>query len=259
MLGYLFKVYGIDFALNVISVIITALLLTLFSFCETVISGYVTGIIVSLIIYTVLILLCKSSVFAFTDEYANEYWSGRRKAEKPFKGYKMQILVLPILLIVVGVIICMAVFYGDFTAAINSIIEAAGDKAGDSDVLERVREVGLLTALIATCVGGRTVYYGYLVIHYLSNTCKGCGNIFCHERKEILSHKNYDEVKTKTKDTYGKVGELYCKDKKIMDISGKTGTQTYETHWKGHHSEYLCECVYCNNQKTIDEYDAYKV
>lgn len=110
----------------------------------------------------------------------------------------------------------------------------------------------LLALVLSESAGFWIIYWIYLMKHYISCSCR-CGKVMSRIEEKLLDYQYYDDEQSKTKSTYGVIGEVFDGDKKVGEVRGKTGSNTIyrEVHSSSWTSK--CRCVYCNRVKEIKD------
>lgn len=100
-------------------------------------------------------------------------------------------------------------------------------------------------------------YWITMELWFLKNRCKKCHCVMCYTLVGISNYKSRTSTQYKSRDTYGKIGELYVDDEKVGDVNGVTGSYTLkrEVHTSSHTENY--QCIYCGTPKKKKVKDTY--
>ncbi len=194
---------------------------------------YITGIISSAA------MLSFSLGWGLKNERELKYWSNNRNIGKPVRWYKIQLCVLPMLIISVPFIIF-------------------------SIYLFRLKCTNLPMYILDCCITGQALfwllYYIAVMAHYFSATCPKCGNVYSYCDGEIIqgSYRSYERKEYKTKNRDNSVG-VYVDNKKIGELKGPTGSDTYERTIRGSGHETMDYCKFCGRKIKTYHSDSYEV
>lgn len=95
------------------------------------------------------------------------------------------------------------------------------------------------------------VYAICIMVHYIQSRCK-CGTVMCYVLGEALGAKEYVITDTKSKDTYGKIGDVYSGDEKIGEVRSSS-SYTLERERLVHVTTYSCHCIFCGKEKRTEQ------
>lgn len=253
--------YGIGILLNILLVIVVGILhaiilnLIPISINSLTIFCYVFGGVISVIATSVVLKFFWSFIiFDNNSDFGNfegdfKFWKKRLEDGKPVKCIVMQLFILPILAISVTLILIMVFMYSSFNSMIAQFIAEQNGSVNSSHCALQVFPATILSASAVLWL----IYYFCIVSHYIKATCPQCGNLYsyCEGNDVAGSYYSREETQHKYKDRYGKVGELYLDDKKIGDVRGKTGTDTYERKIKSFGHDVHAQCKYCGRKTKI--------
>ena len=90
--------------------------------------------------------------------------------------------------------------------------------------------------------------------HYRTSRCK-CGGVMCYGYGKVTDFQRSEFTQTKTKDSYGTIGDVYLGNDKIGEIKGNTGSYTMQREGVKFTSTYGCQCVFCGKTKNFKKFE----
>lgn len=170
----------------------------------------------------------------FKDKFIN-YWEERLN-KKRTKMLKIILMLLPFLAFSTLFIAISYIIYKQFPPF-----------SSYEDKFPIIKILGDLSLCQATFW---LTYTGYLFVYYLKRRCS-CGCVMSTKEFEKVDSKSSEFYEEKTKDTYGKIGEIYYKNEKVGDIEGVTGFKT--RHRKSYIRSHtgICRCIFCGKTSMV--------
>ena len=247
--------FGLGVLLNVVTVIITAIAYSLLS----VLLAYFTGFIfTAIVVHLAVAVFCGgggiywiahlfnlkthlSRMPQYPDGHYEKLWYRPIKRNRPIKFIRFQATLLLFLFFAVGFIFLAKFQYSNVAKAVYDTGALGG---------------WVLAVIVSVSAMMWLIYWFYLMIHYACATCR-CGRVMTRAEGSTENYDYSTSTQTKTKDTYGVIGEVYEDDQKVGEVKGTTGHYTVER--EVHQSSWtsVCHCIYCGRVKKVHHSDSY--
>ncbi len=165
--------------------------------------------------------------FLEEEEYA-DIWT----TDKKIKSITVQLWILPKLLIAVALLIFLISAYK------NSLFG------------EFILGYGFISAISTFWF----FHWLFMFLYFNSQTCHNCHAVMCWKNDGRSNYHETEREQTKTRDTYGTIGEVYLDNQKVGEVKGTTGSYTRKRTIKttSYISHYICQ--FCGNKKSTAEF-----